>query len=136
MTDTSHDPASLAASEPQAQVRRSALLDVVDGAVEATGQDAGTAAHYGDPVREQRALARLLTERVPGVLFVSVRQGGEIVRDVLVGDTVRWKVEPATPKAMPASTAVSARGRRSVPTANDAPGTFCPVRTARTSESG
>ncbi len=23
-------------------------------------------------------------------------QGGEIVRDVLVGDTVRWKVEPAT----------------------------------------
>ena len=23
-------------------------------------------------------------------------QGGEVVRDVLVGDTVRWKVEPAT----------------------------------------
>lgn len=23
-------------------------------------------------------------------------QGGEIVRDVMVGDTVRWKVEPAT----------------------------------------
>ena len=23
-------------------------------------------------------------------------QGGEIVRDVLVGDTVRWKIEPAT----------------------------------------
>ena len=58
MTDTSHDPASIAASEPQARVRRSALLDVVDGAVEASGQDAGTAAHYGDPVREQRALAR------------------------------------------------------------------------------
>src|SRR5690606_37444996 len=23
-------------------------------------------------------------------------EGGEVVRDVLVGDTVRWKVEPAT----------------------------------------
>ena len=33
-------------------------VDSVDGAVEASGQDAGTAAHYGDPVREQRALAR------------------------------------------------------------------------------
>ncbi|MER2134128.1 MAG: glycine cleavage T C-terminal barrel domain-containing protein [Arthrobacter sp.] len=28
------------------------------GAVEAAGPDAGTAAHYGDPLREQRALAR------------------------------------------------------------------------------
>lgn len=28
------------------------------GAVEAAGADAGTAAHYGDPLREQRALAR------------------------------------------------------------------------------
>ena len=28
------------------------------GAVEAGGLDAGTAAHYGDPLREQRALAR------------------------------------------------------------------------------
>lgn len=28
------------------------------GAVEASGADAGTAAHYGDPLREQRALAR------------------------------------------------------------------------------
>ena len=27
-------------------------------------------------------------------------QGGEIVRDVLVGDTVRWKIEPATSGAM------------------------------------
>jgi type IV secretory pathway VirB9-like protein len=33
-------------------------------------------------------------------------QPGEIVRDVLVGDTVRWKVEPATSGA-PA-------GRRSI----------------------
>lgn len=58
MTDSMHDPASIAASEPHAQVRRSALLETVHGAVEASGQDAGTAAHYGDPVREQRALAR------------------------------------------------------------------------------
>ena len=35
---------------------------------------------FGAHVEEdvQRALARLLTERVPGVLFVSVRQGGEV----------------------------------------------------------
>ncbi len=35
--------------------RRSPLLDVA-GAVEAEGPDAGTAWHYGDPVREQRRL--------------------------------------------------------------------------------
>lgn len=35
---------------------RSALLDT-PGAVEAGGLDAGVAAHYGDPVREQRLLA-------------------------------------------------------------------------------
>lgn len=36
---------------------RSPLIEAVHGAVPAVGQDAGTAAHYGDPVREQRALA-------------------------------------------------------------------------------
>jgi folate-binding protein YgfZ len=36
---------------------RSPLLQL-PGAVEATGPDAGVAAHYGDPFREQRALAR------------------------------------------------------------------------------
>lgn len=35
---------------------RSPLLDR-PGAVAATGPDAGVAAHYGDPLREQRALA-------------------------------------------------------------------------------
>ncbi|WP_129656478.1 YgfZ/GcvT domain-containing protein [Rothia halotolerans] len=37
--------------------RRSPLLDL-HGAVEASAPDAGVAAHYGDPVREQRALVR------------------------------------------------------------------------------
>lgn len=37
---------------------RSPLIYRVHGAVEAVGPDAGTAAHYGDPVQEQRALAR------------------------------------------------------------------------------
>ena len=36
---------------------RSPLLDV-PGAVEAEGPDAGVAAHYGDPMREQRLLDR------------------------------------------------------------------------------
>lgn len=36
---------------------RSPILDAAPGAVEATGPDAGVAAHYGDPLREQRALA-------------------------------------------------------------------------------
>lgn len=36
----------------------SPVLDAVHGAVQATGVDAGVAAHYGDPLREQRALAR------------------------------------------------------------------------------
>lgn len=36
---------------------RSPLIEAVHGAVPAVGQDTGTAAHYGDPVREQRALA-------------------------------------------------------------------------------
>jgi folate-binding protein YgfZ len=36
---------------------RSPLLDEVPGAVAAGGLDAGVAAHYGDPVREQRLLA-------------------------------------------------------------------------------
>ncbi|WP_425481680.1 YgfZ/GcvT domain-containing protein [Kocuria coralli] len=35
----------------------SPLLEEAAGAVEAAGPDAGTAAHYGDPLREQRALA-------------------------------------------------------------------------------
>ncbi|WP_144791299.1 folate-binding protein YgfZ [Kocuria palustris] len=58
MTDSTADTTDAAAPEPRAQVRRSALLEAVHGAVEASGLDAGTAAHYGDPVREQRALAR------------------------------------------------------------------------------
>lgn len=37
---------------------RSALLDAIAGAVAATGPEEGVAAHYGDPLREQRALAR------------------------------------------------------------------------------
>lgn len=37
--------------------RRSPLLHL-DGAVEAAGVDAGVAAHYGDPIREQRRLER------------------------------------------------------------------------------
>lgn len=41
-----------------ASPRDSVLLGAVHGAVAAGGEDAGTAAHYGDPVREQRALAR------------------------------------------------------------------------------
>ncbi len=47
-----------------------------------------------------------------------------------------WKVAPATPNAMPASTAVRARGSRSVPTVNEAPVTWSPVSTAMTSEAG
>jgi folate-binding protein YgfZ len=35
----------------------------LDGAVEAGGQDSGVAAHYGDPIREQRGLARATAER-------------------------------------------------------------------------
>ncbi|MGN6744280.1 MAG: folate-binding protein, partial [Amnibacterium sp.] len=38
------------------QVRTSPLL-ALPGAVAATGPDAGVAAHYGEPLREQRALA-------------------------------------------------------------------------------
>ncbi|MDO4253937.1 MAG: folate-binding protein [Kocuria sp.] len=37
---------------------RSVLLDTAHGAVEAVGRDAGVAAHYGDPLREQRSLIR------------------------------------------------------------------------------
>jgi hypothetical protein len=50
MSLTDHATAGAAAA------RRSPLLDVA-GAVEAEGPDAGTAWHYGDPVREQRRLA-------------------------------------------------------------------------------
>ncbi len=41
---------------------------------------------------ESAAVCRLLTASVCDIEL----QGGEVVRDVLVGDTVRWKVEPAT----------------------------------------
>lgn len=42
---------------------RSSPLLTLDGAVEAGGQDSGVAAHYGDPIREQRSLARATVER-------------------------------------------------------------------------
>lgn len=58
MTQTPQDPARDADPEPRVTPQRSPLLEAVHGAVEAGGQDAGTAAHYGDPVREQRRLAR------------------------------------------------------------------------------
>ena len=47
-----HDPE---AGRPPAPVRRSPLL-ARPGAVEGEGVDAGVAAHYGDPLREQRLL--------------------------------------------------------------------------------
>ena len=50
--------------------------------------------------------------------------------------SIVWKVDPATPKAMPARTPVSARGNRNVPTVKDAPCTCCPKRTATTSDTG
>lgn len=42
-----------------------------------------------------------------------------------------WKVTPAMPKAIPAATATVARGRRSSPTVNEAPGTVSPIKTWR-----
>ena len=47
-----------------------------------------------------------------------------------------WKVTPPSPKHAPASTASTARGRRSVPTVKLAPWTCCPRSTARTSPGG
>jgi folate-binding protein YgfZ len=48
--------ASEATAEQAGAVRRSPLLERA-GAVEAEGADAGVAAHYGDPMREQRLLS-------------------------------------------------------------------------------
>ena len=47
--------------------------------------------------------------------------------------SIVWKVTPAMPKANPASTPIVARGRRSSPTVNDAPGTVSPRITRSTS---
>ena len=47
--------------------------------------------------------------------------------------SIVWKVTPATPNAMPVSTAMLARGRRSSPTVKEAPGTVPPRSTAHTS---
>lgn len=40
-------------------------------------------------------------------------QGGEIVCDVLVGDTVRWKVEPATSALLAGRQSISSSNHRS-----------------------
>jgi hypothetical protein len=48
------------------------------GAVPAEGPDAGVAAHYGDPLGEQRALARaagLVDRSHRGIARVTVRTG-------------------------------------------------------------
>jgi hypothetical protein len=48
--------------------------------------------------------------------------------------SIVWKVTPPRPKQRPATIASTARGRRSSPTANDAPGTCSPRITRTTSE--
>lgn len=57
-TQPSPEPHNAAEGEGSPTPYRSPVLDAVHGAVQATGADAGVAAHYGDPLREQRALAR------------------------------------------------------------------------------
>ena len=47
-----------------------------------------------------------------------------------------WKVTPARPKLIPATTASTARGSRSRPTVKEAPGTSWPRTTRQTSPSG
>jgi type IV secretory pathway VirB9-like protein len=65
---------------------------------------------FGNLARQRRCVTRgadgkviyLFGETQPSVVCSPLQvcdielQGGEVVRDVLVGDTVRWKVEPAT----------------------------------------
>lgn len=60
--------------------RHSPLLET-EGAVEAAGPDAGVAAHYGDPVQEQRALSR-------GVGVVDLSQLGVVT--VSGPDRLSW----------------------------------------------
>ena len=51
-------PAADDAAPAQPEPRRSPLLDCIHGAVPADGVDRAVAGHYGDPIREQRRLAR------------------------------------------------------------------------------
>lgn len=64
----------------ESTVHRSPLLDR-PGAVEAEGVDAGVAAHYGDPLRESRALAR-------GQAFVDLGHRGVVT--VAGPDRLSW----------------------------------------------
>ncbi|MDO5617423.1 MAG: folate-binding protein [Kocuria sp.] len=77
---------------------RSVLLDEVQGAVEAAGADAGVAAHYGDPLREQRALARgtavadlshrgVLTVEGPDRLTWLTTLSSQVLTDLVPGDS-------------------------------------------------
>lgn len=50
--------------------------------------------------------------------------------------SIVWKVTPARPKLNPATRARTARGSRSRPTVNDAPGTCSPRTTRSTSPGG
>ena len=50
--------------------------------------------------------------------------------------SIVWKVTPARPKLSPTRTARTARGSRSRPTVNDAPGTVSPMSTRQTSVEG